>query len=86
MEQHTLPYLLCRASKIRVRLKLHVALDVLGVVDDGHLPVLVDPQLSDHDVVHDCLDFSPSVVIAGLCEHEVRNPQGFDLEVFSLEL
>lgn len=45
-------HLLGRAAEVGVGLELHVALDVLGVVDDRHLAVLVDPQLAQHDVVH----------------------------------
>lgn len=78
--------LLRSPAKVGVRLELHVALDALGVVDDGHLAVLVDPQLADDDVVHHSLHLPPGVVVPGLWKVQVCDAQGLHLQVLPLEL
>ena len=54
------------------------------MVDDFHLPVLVYPQFTDDNVVYDCLDFAPGVVVS-VGELQMSDAQRFDLQVLALE-
>ena len=47
---------------------------------------LVYPEFSDDNIVDDSFDFTPGVMIAGVRKLEVSNTQGFDLQIFALEL
>lgn len=46
------------AAKVTVWLKLHMTLDPLGVVDNRHLAMLIDPQLANDNVVNDSFDLN----------------------------
>ena len=54
------------------------------MVDDFHLPVLVYPQFTDDNVVYDCLDFAPGVVVS-VGELQMGDAQRFNLQVLALE-
>ena len=68
----------------RLKKRLFSYLITGEVVYDLHFSVLVDPELSNDDVVHDGLDFSPGVVVP-VGKLQVSDAQRLDLQVLALE-
>ena len=51
-----------------------------------HLSTVVDPELSYDDIVYNCFDFPPSIMVARAWKLQVCDAQGLHLQVLALEL